>query len=351
MLVSCGKQKAKWQGTITEEGGVTVVKNPKEPIYSENVFSLEEELSIGEAEGSEEYMFLKIRTLAVDEEENIYVVDERESHIKVFDRDGEYLRTIGRKGQGPGEIGRPYGIQITHQKEIMVNDGGNRRASFFSTNGDFIRSTNMGKMFTLRLYCDSKGNYIITTAVIDPSNTSYELKKFDSDLNLLDTITTIPGPDPTAFNPFMPIFYYQLAENDNIVYGYSKDYELQIISPEGKVIKKIVKDYDPVEVTEEEKEEQTRDLPPQIKFDFSKYHSAYYRFTLDDEGRIFVQTWEKEEGKEGNYHDVFDIEGRYIAKIFLKTVPHVWKKNKLYTVEEDEEGFQIVKRYRINWNF
>lgn len=351
MTVSYGQQKAEWKGKVEKKDGISVIKNPKKPMYGADVFSLEEELSIGEAEGSEEYMFSEIQTVAVDEEENIYVVDAKESHIKVFDKNGEYLRTIGKKGQGPGEIGRPRGIQLTHPKELMVNDFRNRRISFFSTNGEFIRSINMGKIFALRLFCDSNENYIVSTYVIDPPNTSYEIKKFDSNFNLLDTIATIPGPNPSAFNPFLPIFYCRLGENDNIIYGYPKDYELQIINPEGKVMKKIVKKYDPVEVTEEEKEEYTEDLPSQIKLDFSKYHSAYYRFTLDDEGKIFVQTWEKEEGKEGNYHDVFDKEGRYIAKIFLKTIPHVWKNRKLYTIEEDEDGFQMVKRYKVAWKY
>jgi len=44
------KQKAEWKGTIEKHDGVTVVKNPKDPIHREDVFSLEEELSIGEAE-------------------------------------------------------------------------------------------------------------------------------------------------------------------------------------------------------------------------------------------------------------------------------------------------------------
>ncbi len=148
----------------------------------------------------------------------------------------------------------------------------------------------------------------------------------------------------------MPVFDWKLADNGNIVYGYPKDYELQIINPEGEIIKKIFKDYDPVEITEEEKEERTKDAPAGITFDFSKYHSAYYRLTLDDQGRIFVQTWKKKKGEEGNYHDVFDSEGRYMAKIFLKATPHVWKKGKLYTIEEDEEGYQSVKRYKVKWN-
>jgi len=42
MVVSFGGQKAKWKGKVEEKGGIIVVKNPKEPMYREDVFSLEE---------------------------------------------------------------------------------------------------------------------------------------------------------------------------------------------------------------------------------------------------------------------------------------------------------------------
>ena len=84
ILVSCGKQKAEWKGTIEEVDGVTIVKNPKEPMYGEDVFSLEEELSIESEEGEEGFMFLNILNLVVDEEENIYVCDTKAAHIIVF---------------------------------------------------------------------------------------------------------------------------------------------------------------------------------------------------------------------------------------------------------------------------
>ena len=131
IIVSCRQQKLEWKGTIEEVDGVTVVKNPIEPMYGEDVFSLEEELSIGEVEGREEYMFSQIGNLAVDDEENIYVLDRKEFHIKVFDKDGEYLRTFGRKGQGPGELNRPSSILITPQNEIMVEDS--RVLHFFTS--------------------------------------------------------------------------------------------------------------------------------------------------------------------------------------------------------------------------
>jgi len=83
MLVSFGGKKAELKGIIEEENGVTVVKNPREPMYSENVISLKKELSIGDVEGKKEYIFFQKRNIAVDDEENIYVLDRKEFHIKV----------------------------------------------------------------------------------------------------------------------------------------------------------------------------------------------------------------------------------------------------------------------------
>lgn len=350
MFIACGKQGSEWEGTIEEVEGVTVIRNPKEPVYIEDVFSLEEELSIGETEGGEEYLFSQIRDIAVDEKENIFVMDVKESHIKVFDRNGEYLRTIGKKGEGPGELSRPRMISI-NQNELMVLDIIQRKLSFFTFGGKFLRNLSTKEVWALYSRIDSKGNIIITEGFTDPKYLCYKLKKFDPDMNLLAEIASSPAPDlRKGFNPFMAFSYWIIDKDDNIVYGYPKDYELQIINPQGELIKKITREYDPVEVTEEEIEEEKKDAPPQIKFEFSKYHSAFRRFTHDDEGRIFVQTWEKTQDGEGFYYDIFDLEGRYIVKIPLRTRPIVWKKNKLYTIEEDEMGFQVVKRYRINWD-
>ncbi|MBA7702672.1 hypothetical protein ES703_111441 [subsurface metagenome] len=349
ILNSCQQQKAEWKGKIEEINGITVVKNPKEPMYSEDVFGLEEELSIGGGKDQEEYIFSRIGHIAVDEDEKIYVRDQQEQHIKVFDKDGKYLMTIGRKGQGPGELGSSGTISV-NQNVLMAHEM--RRLSFFSLDGKFLRRVLTREIWALRARIDSKGNIVVEEGILGPENVRQEIKKFDSNMNLITEIASSPGIDPRKpFNPFMPRAYWLIDKDDNIVYGYPQDYELQIYNPEGRLIKKITKQYDPIEITEEEKKEEMKGAPPSIKFDFSKYRSAYNRFFLDDEGRIFVQTWEKKEDEEIYYHDVFDPEGKYIAKVSFKFRPQIWKKHKLYTIEEDEEGFQMVKRYKVTWRY
>jgi hypothetical protein len=140
LIFCCGRQKTEWKGSVEESEGVTIVKNPKEPMYKKNIFRIEEELRIGEAEGDENYMFSQIGSIAVDDEGKIFVADWKESHIKVFNQKGNYLLTIGRKGQGPGEFEKVSSIQITKKKELMVFDGNSRRLSFFTPDGELLRS-------------------------------------------------------------------------------------------------------------------------------------------------------------------------------------------------------------------
>ncbi|MDH5385785.1 MAG: 6-bladed beta-propeller [Candidatus Aminicenantes bacterium] len=331
---------------------MTIVKNPKEPMYGEDVFSLEEELSIGEAEGREEYMFSQIRSIAVDDVGRIYVLDAREAHVEVFDQDRSYIRTIGRKGQGPGELSFPLSLFITPQNELVVEDF-NSRLAFFSLEGEFKKNLLIAKVRLVRIDIDSEGSMVGIVIVREEENPRYELKKFDSDLNYLHSLGSSPLPSARdgSINPFMGIILSQIDNNDQIICGYPEKYEIKIFDKEGKLKRKIMKEYDPVEITEEEIEEETEGAPPDIKLSIPKYHTAYSWFKTDDEGRIFIRTWERAAEREGNYYDVFDSEGKCISKILLKTRPFVLKNKKLYTVEEDEEGFLFIKRYKVTWKY
>lgn len=61
------------------------------------------------------------RDIAVDEKENIYVVDGDSSNIKIYNKDGKLLKTFGRKGGGPGEFMYPFRVDV-NDKWICVQD-------------------------------------------------------------------------------------------------------------------------------------------------------------------------------------------------------------------------------------
>ena len=178
-IVSCVGQKTEWQGTIEVVDGVTVVKNPKKPMYEKDVFTIEEDLKIGESVRDENYKFSYISSLDVDKEENIYVADTKEMHIKVFDKMGKFLRVIGKEGQGPDETSMLRNIKITPKNELLVFDVRNRKIPYFSLEGKFLKPIDTGKLKILRLYCDSHDNYYVVTGSAAPPDPYYELLKLD----------------------------------------------------------------------------------------------------------------------------------------------------------------------------
>lgn len=350
---ACQNQKSEWKGTITVENGVTVVQNPKEPMYGEDVLVFEEDLSIGETTTEGDFLFSAIRSIAVDDAGNIYVLDEKENHVLAFDNTGKHLKTFGRAGQGPGEFTFALTMGLTNGNEIVIEDYRNRLV-YYSTEGEHIQDLPIAKTGVRRITVDSRGDVLGIVTVRDGESSRYELNRYDPDLNLLHNLgsTATPSSSNEGFNPFSGSIYYTFDKDDRVVWGVPDQYAIKICDTTGNLIKKITKEYDPVEITEEEKkevEEEMQEIPEEIKLAIPKYHNAFQWFTADDEGRIFVMTRESIQGSQGRYYDVFDSEGRFIAKIPLKFRPFLIKKNKIYSVTEDEDGFHVVKRFRMNW--
>jgi tripartite motif-containing protein 2/3/tripartite motif-containing protein 71 len=76
--------------------------------------------------------------IAVDSQGLFYVVDSYNHRINVFDKDWGLQRTIGKKGEGPGELQHPNCIHIDEDDQIFVTDYTNNRISVFSTSGKFL---------------------------------------------------------------------------------------------------------------------------------------------------------------------------------------------------------------------
>lgn len=349
----CAKDKNSWRGTVEEVNGVTIVRNPEEPVYEGSLFATEEELSIGDEEGSDTYAFSDISHLTADDRGRIYALDRKESHVKVFDAEGRYLRTIGRPGQGPGDLNEPIFVYFL-RNELLITQY--ERLSFFSPDGDLLRTVAMVKETPTRARCNSRGNIIGTPTVYDPATPNiytFVLKLYDPQVNPIKELARMQierRPGPTV-NPMRPTVYMTVDDQDNVIFGYPERYEIQVFDSEGNLARKILKAYKPVATTEEEKAASVEGAPPQIKFEFPEHHPPFLRFIHDEMGRLYVQTYEKTAAKDVYIHDVFDPGGRYIARVPLKRVPVLFRNGKLYSLEESEEGYPVIKRYRITGAF
>jgi len=105
-FISCAKKTEGPEYPIVVEtvDEIQVITNPDYPRDGIVTFNLIEEVSIGKEIGEDEYLLNRPFQIHVDNQGYIYVLDIRDCHILVYDDLGKYVHTIGRKGQGPGEI-------------------------------------------------------------------------------------------------------------------------------------------------------------------------------------------------------------------------------------------------------
>lgn len=358
-IFACDKQNSKVESRIEEIDGVTIIRNPNNAIYMDEIFSLEEDLSIGIAEGNEDNMFSEVYDIAVDTQGNIYVTEGSLAHIRVFDETGSYLRAIGRKGQGPGEFQMPVFVQITSHNEVLVHDYMAQRLSFFSLDGEYLKQirTDKTRSSFIPLSLCPNGNLVVEANSLPLPIGGKELIMYDSDLDLFKIITKEERGTRRIFDIGKPSWYCDVSPSGSIVWGNSKEYVLYIFNQEGDLEKKIEKEYTPLKITSEDKERfkslYSEALNIGMKLNFYRYFPAFSDISIDDEERIFVKTYESVEGSaQFFYFDIFDSEGRYLAKVPINVnfnKNSVWKANKLYVVEEDDEGYPILNRYKVEW--
>ena len=110
-------------------GDTTVVRTVSGSVWRGDA-TLVPETSVGELDGPEEYLFGSIGAIAVDDDHNVYVLDEQARHVRVFDAAGTHIATLGREGKGPGEFDVPVGIAISDSR-VLVRDPANARVQLF----------------------------------------------------------------------------------------------------------------------------------------------------------------------------------------------------------------------------
>ena len=356
MLVSCQQQKAEWKGTIERENGVQVVKNPKEPMYDEDVFNLEEELTIGERYGREEYMFSRLSQLVINDQGDIYALDILENHIKIFNKYGKYLKTFGRRGQGPGEIsGLPSYFTLSKQNELIVVDSSG--ISFFSLEGDFLRKIAASQFGSRVQIFNTNRNSNVYIYSRNSVNRDFELKKFDSKLNFLKKIEFsstqgVQNIRKNGWNPFFPVLFCEFTEDDRIICGRNDKYEIRVYNNKVELEMRILKEYDPRKISQEDIEDYLEGFSPrEIKeMNLPTYLPPFKYIESDEDGRIYISTFERSKNMNEFYYDVFNKKGMYLAKITLPSYPFI-KDDMLYTWEEEEDGYQYIKRYKVTWRF
>ena len=79
-----------------------------------------------------------------DQDGNTYISDGYiNSRVAKIDKRGNWVKSWGEKGTGPGQFRLPHAIAVDRNNDVYVGDRSNRRVQVFDTDGKFLR------MFTI----------------------------------------------------------------------------------------------------------------------------------------------------------------------------------------------------------
>lgn len=91
--------------------------------------------------GSGAYTFNGICDVVVADNGDIFVADGHfNNRVAKFSADGEFIKSWGQPGRGPGEFDMPHSIDIDSQGRVFVADRGNSRIQIFDQEGRYLDS-------------------------------------------------------------------------------------------------------------------------------------------------------------------------------------------------------------------
>lgn len=99
-----------------------------------------QQFAIGAEDGEDWELLSRVSGVAFDARDNLYVLDAGNNRVLVFDAKGKFVRKIGKKGGGPGELMSPVGLALTKDGYIAVTDLGRPGVSLFRNDGSFVKN-------------------------------------------------------------------------------------------------------------------------------------------------------------------------------------------------------------------
>lgn len=128
---------------------------------SAETWSLIEDLRIG-GEDFGPASFSKIHSVEEAPNGNVFVLEQQEQELRVFDKQGSFLRVAARRGAGPGELEYATGMALGTDA-VVVNDPRQGRYTLVNFDGTFLRhvvATSSGYGDVWRGAVDSLGRII-----------------------------------------------------------------------------------------------------------------------------------------------------------------------------------------------
>jgi hypothetical protein len=388
--IGCGPESTvtrDWSGMVRDSAGVRVLENPASGVWtSETEWRLQEDLRIGVADGDAVRQFEAIDDIAVDGSDRIFVLDG--SEIRLFERDGDYIRTIGRSGGGPGELARPSAVLVGRADTIFLPDTRNQRVQRFLSNGSdagsFTLSPNDGIPLKWRIRPDGALlQEVRTLPSPKPGEERILLLARAGDGEVLDTLVEMPVGDAMVIQngqPQMRMFaaepLWTVLTDGRIINGRNSEYRLEVRTV-GGILEQIVRRPFQRRSFSESDQRDLRarlrqalgDQPPSPARDrmlesmtYAEHYPVYAELFGGPDGTIWVRHAKDVSSMNdsdleafdvravgASTYDVFDSEGRFMGVVATPDgfEPLRSRGEYVYGVDRDDLGVENVVRLRV----
>jgi len=307
-----------------------------------------EELSIGAIDGDEKYIFHQPFDLKVDDQGNIYILDSGNFRIQKFDRNGKYISSIGRKGQGPGEFLNCQDLDLDRDANLWIFDPENNRISGFTPEGKYANSIKLE--FPPRFGAiDSENNIYV-----------YEqykgklIHKYDTSGKIVCSFMDEIKFEPKRAEPHVNGLGRIAVHDDKIFLSMIYPYTIYVFSKQGELLKKMSKKV-------------PYSKPPFISPEGVVITNFIITgLSISPNGTIFnkatfieiPKNWKEKIGEitshlfDNSFIDVFDSAGSHL--FHYKSPGLTWSccfdmRGYFYAIEEDAKGFFKVVKYSITF--
>lgn len=359
----------------TLANGAIRVSNPEMGVWgADGGWTLVPEVSIGSIASDGPDLFGEIAAIEVDGLGRIYVADRQAAEVRVFDADGNHVRTFGRRGRGPGEFEQLSGLGWGADGNLVVVDAANGYIDY-DTTGAWVgvrRRETAGMLVMIPWPGGFGSNGEIFDIDVDFSSGTPRrtLVRYSADLSAEEVIplpeyqqptftaTVGPGRVMAAGVPFAPALHWAIDPVGLLWSGVSDQYRLIQQNFAGDTLRIVERVHTPVRVTDADIDAAMERLSGFVgqggQIDRSlipNNRPAFGPFFVDDGSRLWVAVPRDSGGDPGFELDVFDAEGRYLGRVGSEVGDLAGKAivrgDYFYAVVRDELEVSRVVRLRI----
>lgn len=145
--VGCDGRPAPAARTEADSAGVRIVTI--DPFASDAACTVSEEPTfyIGDSEESDEQWFTRVLGSVRLSDGSVAVADDYTMQVRIFDKSGAHVRSMGREGEGPGEFKRLWRIWRLPGDTLWVGDYRPWRYQVYASTGEWVRTVTMEPVY------------------------------------------------------------------------------------------------------------------------------------------------------------------------------------------------------------